>query len=210
MEARTIDSIGNYSQVMSEAQEKYGVDPETGFASEIWNSWETNWSGTTSTESTTQQSSTTSSHTFGRGGWINGGSGGPAAWVQQTTTQPIEQDVVNTNESGIKSRSGTQYQVVETFDELSVGDKVISTEIISTVRSRNVEFYAANLKPSTRIYAFFDGKDVKLFEGDGVLPIDGERVNPQGTLQVFGHLVNISWNEVAFIMAFHRKQLVSQ
>ncbi len=163
MEARTIDTIGNYSQIMSEAEEKYGVDPETGFASEIWNSWETNWSGTTSTESTTQQSTSTSSHTFGRGGWINGGSGGPAAWVQQTTTQPIEQDVVNTTESGVKSRSGTQYQVVETFDELSVGDKVISTEIISTVRSRNVEFHAANLKPSTRIYAFFDGKDVSKY-----------------------------------------------
>jgi hypothetical protein len=33
---------------MSEAEEKFGVDPETGFASELWNSWETNWSGTTS------------------------------------------------------------------------------------------------------------------------------------------------------------------
>ena len=158
--ARTIDTIGNYSQIMSEAEEKYGVDPETGFASEIWNSWETNWSGTTTTKTDTRESTTTSSRTFGRGGWINGGSGGPAAWVKQTTTQPIEQDVVDTIESGTKSRSGTQYQVVETFEEVSVGDKVLSTEVISTVRSRNVEFYAANLKPSTRIYAFFDGKDV--------------------------------------------------
>ena len=180
MEARTIDTIGNYSQVMSEAEEKYGVDPETGFASEIWNSWETNWSGTTSTESTTQTSSTTSSTTFGRGGWINGGSGGPAERVQQTTTQPVEQDVVNTNESGTKSRSGTQYQVVETFDELSIGDKVVSTEIISTVRSRNVEFYAANLKPSTRIYAFFDGKDVSKY----CVPKIIEITMKSGTFQV--------------------------
>ena len=158
--AKTIDTIGNYSQIMSEAEEKYGVDPETGFASEIWNSWETNWSGTTTTKTDTRESTTTSSRTFGRGGWINGGSGGPAAWVRQTTTQPIEQDVVDTIESGTKSRSGTQYVVTETFEEVSVGDKVLSTEVISTVRSRNVEFYAANLKPSTRIYAFFDGKDV--------------------------------------------------
>ena len=158
--AKTIDTIGNYSQIMSEAEEKYGVDPETGFAAEVWNSWETNWSGTFSTQTDTRESTTTSSHTFGRGGWINGGSGGPAAWVRQTTTQPIEQDVVETIESGVKSRTGTQYHVVETFEELSVGDKVLSTEIISTVRSRNVEFYAANLKPSTQIYAFFDGKDV--------------------------------------------------
>ena len=76
------------------------------------------------------------------------------------STQPIEETIIQTTESGIKERTGTQYHVVETFDEVSVGDKVLSTEIISTVRSRNVEFYAANLKPSTQIYAFFDGKDV--------------------------------------------------
>ena len=158
--AKTIDTIGNYSQIMSEAEEKYGVDPETGFAAEVWNSWETNWSGTTTTQTDTRESTTTSDRTFGRGGWINGGSGGPAERVRQTTSQPIEQDVVDTIESGVKSRSGTQYHVVETFEEISVGDKVLSTEIISTVRSRNVEFYAANLKPSTQIYAFFDGKEV--------------------------------------------------
>ena len=179
IEARTIDTIGNYSQIMSEAEEKYGVDPETGFASELWNSWETNWSGTTSTITTTQQSSTSSSNTFGRGGWINGGSG-VAQWVQQTTTQPIEQTVVQTNESGVNSRSGIQYQVVETFEELSVGDKVVSTEIISTVRSRNVEFYAANLKPSTRIYAFFDGKDVSKYCVPKIIEISMK----SGTFQV--------------------------
>jgi len=160
LKAKTINTIGNYSQIMSEAEEKYGVDPETGFASELWNSWETNWSGTTTTTTDTRESTTTSSHTFGRGGWINGGSGGPAEWVRQTTTQPIEQDVTDTIESGVKSRTGTQYHVTETFEEISTGDKVISTEIVTTVRSRNIEFYAANLKPSTQIYAFFDGKDV--------------------------------------------------
>ena len=160
VEARTIDTIGNYSQIMSEAEEKFGVDPETGFAPQVWNSWETNWSGTFSEDVTTRRSTRSNTHTFGRGGWINGGSGGPAAWVQQTTTQPIEETIIETTESGIKERTGTQYHVVETFDEVSVGDKVLSTEIISTVRSRNVEFYAANLKPSTQIYAFFDGKDV--------------------------------------------------
>ena len=63
----------------------------------------------------------------------------------------------------LEERTGTQYVVTETFEEVSVGDKVLSTEIIANVRSRNVEFYAANLKPSTRIYAFFDGKDVSKF-----------------------------------------------
>ena len=50
--------------------------------------------------------------------------------------------------------------VIEEFEEIEVGDKVLNSELITTVRSRNVEFYANNLKPATRIYAFFDGKDV--------------------------------------------------
>ena len=162
VKAKTIDTLGNYAQVMTEAEEKFGVDPETGFAAEIWNSWETTWSGTFSTETDTRETSTSSSNTFGRGGWINGGSG-TAQWVRQTTTQPIEETIVETTESGIRERTGTQYHVVETFDEVSVGDKVLNTEIIASVRSRNVEFYAANLKPSTQIYAFFDGKDVTKF-----------------------------------------------
>ena len=48
--------------------------------------------------------------------------------------------------------------VVEEFEEIDAGDKVLNTEE-SSVRFRNVEFYANNLKPATRIYAFFDGKD---------------------------------------------------
>ena len=139
---------------MSDAEEKFGVDPETGFAPQVWNSWETNWSGTFSEDVTTRRSTRSSTRTFGRGGWINGGVGGPAARVRQTTTQPIEARYNRNVESGIKERTGTQYHVVETFDEVSVGDKVLSTEIISTVRSRNVEFYAANLKPSTQNLCF--------------------------------------------------------
>ena len=65
-----------------------------------------------------------------------------------------------TVEEGTKSRTGTTTMVVEEFEEIDAGDKVLNTEVITTVRSRNVEFYANNLKPATRIYAFFDGKDV--------------------------------------------------
>ena len=45
VEAKTIDVPGNYADVMAEAEEKFNVDPQTGFAATIWNSWETNWSG---------------------------------------------------------------------------------------------------------------------------------------------------------------------
>ena len=160
VEAKTIEVPGNYADVMAEAEEKFNVDPQTGFAATIWNSWETNWSGTTSViRDTRRRTETSTGPRFGRGGWINGGSGA-AQWVQRTTTRTIE-DVVNaTVEEGTKTRTGTTTHVVEEFEEIDAGDKVLNSEVITTVRSRNVEFYAKNLKPATRIYAFFDGKDV--------------------------------------------------
>jgi hypothetical protein len=160
VEAKTIEVPGNYADVMAEAEAKFNVDPQTGFAATIWNSWETSWSGMTSVVEDTRRRTDTSSRTFGRGGWINGGSGGPAAWVRQTTSQTVEETVRNTTEEGTKSRTGSTTMVVEEFEEIEVGDKVLNSELITTVRSRNVEFYANNLKPATRIYAFFDGKDV--------------------------------------------------
>jgi hypothetical protein len=163
MEAKTIDSIGNYSQIMSEYNEKYEIDPETGFASSIWNSWEQNWSGVTEVVPDVKvDQDTTTGAVYGRDGWINGGSG-VAKWVQDTTTQTFEQDVNETVEYGKMKRSGTRPEVIETYEKVELGEKVVSTEIGTVVRSRNVEFYSENLKPSTRIYAFLDGKDVTKF-----------------------------------------------
>ena len=44
--------------------------------------------------------------------------------------------------------------------ETNLGDSVQSVSLIPFMRSRVVEFTAEGLKPSTRVYAFFDGTDV--------------------------------------------------
>ena len=162
--AKTIDTMGNYAMALAAAEEQFGIDPQTGFSGEIWNSWENDWSGTYSYEIESVQRNEHSETTFGRGGWINGDpSSSPAQWVRQTTNQVVEDDYQTTIESGEATRTGIQHYIVEEFETVNLGDKVVSTEVVKTVRSRNVEFYATNLKPSTRIYAFFDGIDVTNF-----------------------------------------------
>ena len=190
VEAKTIEVPGNYADVMAEAEAKFNVDPQTGFAATIWNSWETNWSGMTSVVEDTRRRTDSSSHTFGRGGWINGGSGGPAAWVRQTTSQTVEETVRNTTEEGTKSRTGTTTMVVEEFEEIDAGDKVLNTEVINIVRSRNVEFYAKNLKPATRIYAFFDGKDVTKYCVPKLIEIEMESGVFEVGETVFGRVIS--------------------
>ena len=63
-------------------------------------------------------------------------------------------------EVGTRSRSGVRTIVTEQFDQTSVGDRVVSRDLIPYMRSRNVEFVSKRVKPLTRLYAFFDGVDV--------------------------------------------------
>ena len=134
------------------------IDPQTGFGPILWDSWETNWGGVV--EETTTRTRT-----------INGGPGvihrqGPGGRARRrtetrtVTDQTIEDTFVTRSQSGVQSRNGTRTVVVEQFDQESVGDRVVSRDLIATMRSRNVEFVARKMKPLTRLYAFFDGVDV--------------------------------------------------
>ena len=135
--AKTIDTMGNYAMALAAAEEQFGIDPQTGFSGEIWNSWENDWSGTYSYEIESVQRNENSETTFGRGGWINGDpSSSPAQWVRQTTNQVVEDDYQTTIESGEATRTGIQHYIVEEFETVNLGDKVVSTEVVKTVRSK--------------------------------------------------------------------------
>ena len=43
------------------------------------------------------------------------------------------------------------------IDKESIGDRVVSRDVIQTMRSRNVEFRVTKCKPLTQLYGFFDG-----------------------------------------------------
>ena len=40
----------------------------------------------------------------------------------------------------------------------SVGDRVVSRDLVPYMRSRNIEFTAKKVKPLTQLYGFFDGQ----------------------------------------------------
>lgn len=47
--------------------------------------------------------------------------------------------------------------------ETSLGDAVTDINIVPFIRSRDISLYASGLKPNTRVYVFFDGKDVSRY-----------------------------------------------
>ena len=66
-------------------------------------------------------------------------------------------------DTGVATRTGTRTAVVEQFETESLGDRVVSRDIIPFARSRNIEFSINSLKPNTQVYAFFDGVDVSSY-----------------------------------------------
>jgi hypothetical protein len=119
-----------------------GADPQTGFVPTVWNSWVDNWTGQeiiqTTTQSTTIQSPGLNPKNNQR--W---GKGRPLFGTETTTVrEDTFQEVIDT---GVKNRTGVQTVVTEQFDRTSQGDRTLSRDLISFMRSRNIQFVNKNV-----------------------------------------------------------------
>jgi hypothetical protein len=159
LESKIINAEGNYAQTLADAARTLNVDPQTGFAPTIWNSWVQNWTGQEVVNGIRTRTETSRS-TRGVGGWINGRPGGPASLIETTTTSTILDNTREIRETGVEARTGTRVVITEQFDNTSVGDRVVSRDLVPFMRSRNVQFINKKVKPLTQLYAFFDGVDV--------------------------------------------------
>ena len=115
----------------------------------IWNSWETNNIrqdlGLELSASMNSSSST-----------------GPGGQVTQTTSIDIGGSVSLTTNLD-QRRTGVRHTVREQIDTESLGDRIVSRDIIQFMRSRNIQFTGRKLKPNTQVYGFFDSVDINDF-----------------------------------------------
>ena len=92
----------------------------------------------------------------------------------------VEEAITDTNleirgEAGVQlnqRRTGTQQTITETIDTESLGDRVVSREVIQYMRSRNITFTAKSLKPFTEVYSFFDNVDVNKYSTPKLVEIE--------------------------------------
>ena len=150
--ANTIQIEGNYTATASQLSAQ-GFDPSTGYGPVTWGSWADTWTG-----STTSNSSST-------------------AWQGNNLVQTDTQTVTKT---GTSTRTGTRQVYKEVFNDTNLGNATVSSQIIPYMRSRNIEFISKRLKPSTQVYAFFDGHDVGMY----VIPKLLEITMTSGSFQV--------------------------
>ena len=157
LDAKIIETEGNYSETFRDMVDAGTIDPQTGFGPMLWDSWETNWTGIEVVDATRERVIQNGPDVIRQGEtWRPG----QRVSTRQVTDQVIEDQLRTTREFGTRSRSGVRTIVTEQFDMESVGDRVVSRDLVPYMRSRNVEFVSKKVKPLTRLYAFFDGVDI--------------------------------------------------
>jgi hypothetical protein len=154
LEAKIISTEGNYAETLAYAARTLNVDPQTGFAPTIWNSWVQNWTGQEINTSTVRRTSTSTSRSNPTVG------GGRQAITETTRTTTRQVTLQEVRDTGVETRTGETTLVAEQFENTSDGDRVVSRDIVPYMRSRNIQFINKKVKPLTQLYAFFDGVDV--------------------------------------------------
>jgi len=155
MEPNVFSIEGNFEDTIRTAERRFGgFDPQSGLTSTIWGGWQTLWTGTRSNTRVRKRKEVTarskSRQTSGNR-WKD---------VQKTTTTTFQDTFTDRFKTGTTSREGSRQLITEQFDRTSLGDRVLSTEVTPTIRSRNVSFDGKGFKPQARLYSFFDGVNV--------------------------------------------------
>ena len=149
LEANIINVEGDFAETVAQITQEFGGNPQDGFGSVVWDAWESNWTGVNSAMWSGAQNEAENQNfirisegdTRGGWGWIP-----QARWTERWF--------------GAEIRRGTRRIVTEQFDQESQGDRLVSRDLIGFMRSRNIQFVAKRVKPSTRLNAFMDGIDV--------------------------------------------------
>ena len=158
LKAKVISVEGNFERELEKAVDQFGVDPQTGFAPTRWNAWETNWTGQDVIETTRERTVSTE---IGRQSFASWGSPWSSGYTSVTVRDTLVEDTFReVRDTGVKTRTGNTVIVTEQFDETSVGDRVVSRDVVPYMRSRNVQFVSKKVKPLTQLFAFFDGRNV--------------------------------------------------
>ena len=71
-----------------------------------------------------------------------------------------------------QNRTGIQHTVREEIDTESLGDRIVSRNIIQFMRQRNISFTGKRMKPNTQVYGFYDNVDVTDFMVPKLLEVE--------------------------------------
>lgn len=118
-----------------------------------WDSWETNWTGSTSNTTTDRRVLSTG---IDRSNWKNGPHG---TWLRRVTNVATTRETTTTRKDN-QTRTGEVLTVGSQWTNTDLGERIIDTRIVPFIRNRIVEFNGTGFKPETELRALFDMVDV--------------------------------------------------
>ena len=205
LKPKTTKVMGNYNETIN----KTGVNPKTGLGPKMWGSWNTVWTGKpewkyaptpnqrrarghgpnseASKSAAEFEKALRTNNTLGPRKWI-GGSGQFNAKGVIPTTGRYAQTVEST-----QKRTGKQLKVKAVWERKSLGDTVLSTELATFMRSRNVEARAHRFKSFTRIYPFLQRKKLSPYITPQLLEIEMIRGTFQPNEVVVGRMPGVKY-----------------
>ena len=113
---------------------------EVGITGTIWNNWQDNWFGARDPIGT----ETINSFTRREGNQI----------IRYDQTREVFTQQVG------QIRSGIETNLQSTVQSNNLGDRIVSLSMVPYMRSRPVTVQVGNMRPNTRVYAFFDNVNV--------------------------------------------------
>ena len=151
---------------------------EDGFSPTTYNQWQEVWNGTEIKDPIKKGDQYSKVETAG--------------YITNTTI--LQDYVTQTYNTGYKERTGSRIQLSSTDQEITLGDRVIRRDNSLTMRSRNVQFVAKNLKPLAQVSPVFDNVNVSQYCVPKLLEIEME----QGVFEIGDEVSIISDGGVEF------------
>ena len=158
-----INMDGNYDAVLASVGNNMGT---------VWNSWQTTWSGITASA-------------YEEGYFLNDAVPEPPGLEGYGLgSSGTFGGRIRTTVATRQSRTGTSTKAEEAIELESQGFKSVSKTMIPVVRQNTINFTANGLKPFTRIYVFFDSKNVNIHvtpNASGAFKMPGGSFSDVGT-----------------------------
>lgn len=124
----------------------------------VWNNWQTDWVGTSTSDSFSGISSMRR-NSLRNADLISQ----PSSWASWNRPARVRTRTRTTTTTDNQSRSGIKTTVVPMTTSQNMGDRVINTSTIPFIRNRKVLFISKGMKPNTRVYASFDNVQVSQY-----------------------------------------------
>ena len=199
LKPKTTKVMGNYNETIN----KTGVDPKTGLGPKMWGSWNTVWTGkpewkyapNKNQKQTPEGAKTAAAFAeaskngklTGKKKWLGGSGQFKAKGVIPTTGKYVQ-----TVES-IQKKTGKQLKVKAVWETKSLGETVLSTELATYMRSRNVDTRAYRFKSFTRIYPFLQRKKLSPYITPQLLEIEMVKGTFQPNEVVVGRMPGVKY-----------------